>query len=144
MAPQFSGFSILNAFRPYLCLLNACNHRNRTRDNNNWRCTLRSIFETACLALIILLLFVMIILCFWYLLEINIGLKEAVVSTPILLTFVQMEIAFIAMVINNWTISKTIDEVQKVVNESKFLITSAHKKGLAYANCWYALQLAQY
>lgn len=63
---------------------------------------------------------VLIVLGFWYLIEIDAGLRKAVVSLPILFSLMQMEIAFISMVANNSTISKMVDGLQTVIDQSKF------------------------
>lgn len=106
---------VLHAFRPYLRLLTAFNYEHFR--HSSWG---QSVSYAICLTVMILFVLVLIILGFWYLIEINAGLRKAVVSLPILFSLLQMEIAFIAMVANNSNILKMIDGIQKVIDQSKF------------------------
>lgn len=115
MAPRSDKICVLYAFRPYLRLLKAFNFDNFR--HNNW---FQSVFYAICLILLIFLVLVLIVLGFWYLIEIDAGLRKAVVSLPILFSLMQMEIAFISMVANNSTISKMVDGLQTVIDQSKF------------------------
>lgn len=107
--------TILNACQPYLCILQAYNIENFRQ--NNWR---NCVFNALLTSMMVLLLPTLIILGIWYLIEAEADLKHVAAALPIMLTLLQVEITFIAMIINNRVITKTIDQAQKVINQRKF------------------------
>lgn len=105
---------VLNSYRPYHRLLKALNIENFR--HIHWCDISVAILSTLSTSLP---LFV-VVLGFWHLIENESDLKKFVVSLPILISLVQMEVAIIAMIANNRTTSQTIEQVQKVTNQRRF------------------------
>lgn len=121
-----SGVAVLNKCRPYLRLLEAFNYKNRQL--TNWQQFKNYAFSVLCTSIILHMLLVIIMLGFWYLVEIKADLRTAIGSLPLLFSLVQVEVAFIVMMINNEVISESIEHVQKVINQRKLCIQCCHKK----------------
>lgn len=112
---NFSKIRVFDAFVPFLRLLTAYN-----RDNfigGNWRSNLRSVLWTFGVTVIMSMLFTCIVLIAWYLLENKVNLIKFSVAIPILATASQLELTFFAMLLKNHTITETIDQLQKVVDQ---------------------------
>lgn len=105
---------ILNACQPFLRILQAYNLE--IFRQNNWR---SSIFYAILTSVLVQALPMLMILALWYLIEVKADLKHFAASLPLILTLLQVEMTFIAMIINNRAITKTIDQVQKVINQRK-------------------------
>lgn len=106
---------VLNAFSPFLCLLNAYNFEN-FRDKKNWHCILRGIRNAACTTFVILFIPVYSILSFWNLLDNGTEVKNLVVALPLLFTGLQVESTYIAMIMKNHTITDLIACLQIAID----------------------------
>lgn len=118
---QSNRNSVLNAFRPYLRLLKAYNKEN-FHHCTNWRHAIHRVLDAICLTLLILAIPIVVTLGVWYLAENCADWKKAVTLLPLLFSLLQLTLTFAAMIIKNQTISKTVDQVQIVVNQRKFKI----------------------
>lgn len=118
MDPRADKICVLNAFRPYHRLLKAINKENFHRIH--WVQNIHSIFIAASTVLSAILPFIFVALGLWYLIENEADLNNTVVSLPILISLMQMDVAIIAMITNNRIISDTIEQIQKVTNQRRF------------------------
>lgn len=109
---------VLNAFRPFLRLLTAFN-RNHFR-HNNWRSIVRSVFYAFGAMVAVIANSAWIVLLAWYLFETEAELKKFVVAIPMLVTLLQIKLTFIALMMEHRTITETIDQLHRVINQSKF------------------------
>lgn len=108
---------ILTKFSAYLRLLTVYNHK--TIIHRNWRCIVHNILYLLCSTMIILLPFIYISLGIWYLFENDADFKKFVVALPLLLGLLQIEVTFIAMLMKNHIINKTINQLQRVVDQRR-------------------------
>lgn len=109
--------AILNACQPYLRILQAYNSDNFRK--NNWR---SSVFYVLLASMLVVLLPMLAISAIWHLIEVEADLKHVAASLPLILTLLQVEMTFIAMIINNRAIAETFEQVQKVINQRKISI----------------------
>lgn len=117
---HFSQIRVLDRFRPYLHLLTAFN-----RDHfriTNWRNMLYSVLYTLGALAIFLAMLCYLVLLTWYLLENGANLKKSIVGVPIVLSVLQLELIFIALVIKNRRVTKTIEQLQQAVDQRKSCI----------------------
>lgn len=119
MGPRCIRIHILQACQPYLCILKAYNFENFR--HYNWR---SSLFYALLTTIMVPVMPMLIILGIWHMIEINVDLKNVAATLPLILTLVQMQITFLAIIINNRTISKTIQQIQNVISQRKFLKAS--------------------
>lgn len=109
----------LNGLKPYLRLIQAYNDEN-FRDHN-WRNILNSVFYAFCATGVIILLPIFILLAVWYLIENDADLIKVVIAVPLLATLLQMELAFITLLMKNRMAIEMIDRLQQVIDKSEFL-----------------------
>lgn len=114
---DISKKSILNEFKPYFRIINAFNPEHF--HGRDWRALLFSGFFAFCLVLFVCLVPIYIILGSWYLLENESDLVEIAVTVPILATLLQMELTFVALIMENHTIIETMDRLQRVIDQRK-------------------------
>lgn len=100
--------------QPYLCLLTAFNFHQQNR-----RCILHSICYAFSSTLIIVSIPVIIVLAIWYLIENGVELIEFVAALPILISVLQMELTFIALMWKNRRIIETTIRLQEIVDQSE-------------------------
>lgn len=110
---------VLNDVKLYLSLLQAYNAENF--HYRSPRHMLTSILHAFYATLMILLLFVLIVLCTWYMVERGANLIKIIVSLPMLLGILQMLITFIALLTNNRIVTETINRVQNSVDQRKLV-----------------------
>lgn len=106
---------ILAELNAYLRILTAYNKDNF--NHRHWRCLLHSVFYAICSTMIILLVPVFISLGIWYLLENNVDLKRFIVALPLLLSLLQIEVTFVAMLTKNRVINETIEQLQRIIDQ---------------------------
>lgn len=141
MVLRASKICVLNSYRIFHHLLTALNSENF--QHSYWGHNIRSIFHAISSTLLISLLqLILTILVFWYLVENESDFKSVMVSLPLLLSSVQMQVAFVSLIISNRNISKAIDQVQKVVNQRRFSTLNAFKMRTidlfwSYQDAWY-------
>lgn len=111
---------VLSEFRPFLRFLEAYN--SNISPKNDWRHILHSVIYTFLTTVISLLIVVYFVLTVWYLIETNANLKMFAVAVPMMATFVQIELTFIAMIIKNRTITDTINQLQRVIDQRKLFV----------------------
>lgn len=129
MSPHSNQIFILNAARQYLRLIKAFNSDNFSR--LNWRQNIQSILYALSTTMLVSLLPLNVILGSWYLVESDFNVDKVVVSLPLLFSLLLVEIAYLALIINNRDVSKTIDQIQQVINKRKassFLFESIRKR----------------
>lgn len=114
---NFREFRVLDKLSSYLRLLNAYN-RDNFRDSN-WRSILQSGLYTFGATMIIIANFSWIVLVAWYLFETHAEWRTCVIAVPIMVTILQLELIFDAMMVKNHTITETIDQVQRLVDRRK-------------------------
>lgn len=118
MVACISKIRVLNAYRPYHRLLTALNYENFP--HSCWHHNLRGAFRALCTTLLISSLpLILLILGVWNFIEKQSGLKHIVVSMPLIFTFVLLVVTIAAMAINNRTISETITNLEKIINQRK-------------------------
>lgn len=83
------------------------------------RCDVRECFHALCVAVVCLFLPNFGMLTIWNLIESDINLKIIIVTVPIVLTVLQLEITLITMMAKNRTIMETIHQLQNVINRRK-------------------------
>lgn len=117
-----SEIRVLNAFVPFLRLLTAfnCNHFR----HKNWRSIVRSVFDAFGATVTVTANFAWIILITWYLFETEAELKKFVVAIPMLVTLLQIELTFIALMMKHHTITETVDQLHRMINRSEFFFQS--------------------
>lgn len=120
MGPRCIRIHILQACQPYLCILKAYNFENFRHYNSR-----SSLFYALLTTIMVPVMPMLIILGIWHMIEINVDLKNVAATLPLILTLVQMQITFLAIIINNRTISKTIQQIQNVISQRKFLKASS-------------------
>lgn len=105
---------VLKELRLYLRFLKGYNFENF--QHKNWH----QIAHSACYAfgttMIILFIPANGILAFWSVLERGADLKKMVVTIPLLCTWLQFESTYISLMMGNNTISRTIDQLQAIID----------------------------
>lgn len=109
---------VLCEFKRYLPLLAACNSENF--DQSNRASIKRSIFYAFCATLIPLFISIFAILAVWYLIENDADLKKFVASLPLTMGLVNNVITSIAFMIKSHSISETIMQMDRVVNQREY------------------------
>lgn len=107
--------TVLNEITPYFRLLTAFESDNFRQQN--WRYTVWSVFYVFGASMIILLLPTMIALAIWYLIENDVELIAFVATLPLLVSILQLELTFIALIWKNRRIIETINQLQRLVDE---------------------------
>lgn len=113
-------FRVLNTFVPFLRLITAFSCDQFRSDD--WRCCLHSIFYAFSATGIIIITSLWIVLIVWYLIENEANLLQLVIAAPVLVSTVQLELAFIESVIRNPANLEIIDQLQRVVDEREPLV----------------------
>lgn len=109
---------VLNENKPFLCLLKAYN-----RDNFHWyncRAIIMSGIHAFGVIAIILLLPTYILLIVWQLIDKGADFRAFAVGLPLIITFLQIELSLIALIVKNRTIIETIIRIQSMVDRRKF------------------------
>lgn len=111
---------VLSAFRPFLRILNAFNSDSFHSDNNKNSWFIRSSVFCAFGAILIgAAIFNYFVLIAWYLFENGANLEKCMIAVPILVTLLQLELTFIALVGKNTIITETIEQLHGVINQRK-------------------------
>lgn len=115
---------ILNEFRPYLRLIEAFNHEHF--NDTDWHGIKSSVFYAFCAVLTILLAPTVALLLFWRCAENNFDFIIFVVTIPLLISSLQVDSIFIALMWKSPIVNETIERVQKLVDrrELGFIIIS--------------------
>lgn len=113
---------VLHQFRPYLQLITRNRHE-IGHFSKSWRCILRSICDVLfyCTKMF-LSLPAMIILGIWYLIENEADLREAVVSLPLVISLIEIQMIFIAMLMEARTVTETIEQLQRLVDRRESIL----------------------
>lgn len=109
---------VLEVLKPSIRLLNAYNFKHI--DQSSWRHTLRNILHGFGAIAITASIPVTVILAIWYLNENDADLKKFVAAFPLLLSFLQLELTLIALMMKKRIVIETIDCVEKLVNQRKY------------------------
>lgn len=118
--------TVLNAFSPYFRVIDAYNSKHF--QHHDWRRLIFSGFCALRITSFVILLSTYIIFCAWYLLENDSDIIEILVSIPILASLLQMELTLVALVMENGTISETMDRLQRVVDQRKIFPQPFYRK----------------
>lgn len=114
----FNEIQSLKKFRQFLPLLNAYNADNFR--NCKRRIILKSVFYACCATVMVVSNIIWVILMAWYLFEHYVEWIKCVITVPLIATMIQFNIAFIMMMVQNRSITMTIDQIQTVINEREF------------------------
>lgn len=110
--------SVLNEFKPILCILQAYSSVN-FRSHNGRHCLRRGALCALCASEIHLIIPTVGVLIMWYLVD-NYGNLLVVISAlPMLLSLIQNNVVFVTLTVNNRLISQMIGRVQQVINHRK-------------------------
>lgn len=109
--------TVLNEFKPYLRFITAYNYENFTQ--NTWCHILSNVCYAFSVTTMNIVLSSVVILGVWYLIEINANFKSLAVALPLLISLLQMEITFIALIAKNQAVTETINRIQRVVDQRK-------------------------
>lgn len=110
---------VLEKFKPYIWCIQVYNSENfRHKDS---RRIVQSVFSAIFMCSANLWMLPIIILGTWYLIETNAELEMIIVSFPLMLTTSQNILILIALTAKNRTVSKTIEQLHRVVNQRKLL-----------------------
>lgn len=111
---------VFNAFSPFLRLLNAYNKDNFHQE----RFTPRSVCDAAGATMLIILIPTLIVLVVWFLIEVNANFKKFIVQLPLILSVLQMELTFLALMMKSRNITNTINRLQLIIDQREcvFLI----------------------
>lgn len=112
---------VFNEFQPYIRLLTAYNRENL--HFHNWHSSISSVFNVFCTTMVLLLMPLLEIMLIWLLIDNGADLKVIVAALPIVFGVLQLELTFIALIINNRIITQTIRQIQMVIDQSKFCST---------------------
>lgn len=107
--------SVLNAFTPFLRLLNAYNRENFHR--STWHSILRSGFCAFGATMIIFIMPAFVVLLCWHLTEANANFENFLLILPLALSILQMEVIFIALLFKNRTLLSTICRLQEIIDQ---------------------------
>lgn len=129
--------SVLGEIKPFIRFLNAYNFHTIAQ-NTSWRHTLHNIFYSLGAVAIIPSIPTTVILAIWYLIDIDADLKKFVVAFPLLISFFQMELTFVALLMKRRIIIETINRVEKVANqrESSHRIYEKVELKHVFINTW--------
>lgn len=108
---------VLSEFKLYLPLINAYNNGHFFHLNQN--CLQYRIVNAFCATLIHILLPVYVILGIWYLIENDADLEKFAVTSPVLISLLQVELMFIAVMIQTRSINEVINKLQQVFEKRK-------------------------
>lgn len=108
---------ILTEFKPYIRLIEAFNHENF--NNSNWHDTILSVFYAFCAISTIILAPTVALSLFWRCAENNFDFTIFVVTIPLLISSLQVDSIFIALMWKNHIVHDTIERVQKLVDRRK-------------------------
>lgn len=109
---------VLRAFSACHRILRAF-HRDNFQSSDR-RDILRSTFHALCAALIIVLVSIYFVLAAWYLVDNATDLRIIVVILPIVISLLYIDLTFIAMVVQNRSVTETINRLQRVVDRRNF------------------------
>lgn len=121
--------TILAKFLPYLRLIRAFNPENFHFDgsfSNAWRHLLRDVFRAFCASLATLSISVEIMLMIWNILENDAGVKVLAISVPLLMSFVQVLVTFVALMCENRNITEAIARIQGLVSQREQFFFGSH------------------
>lgn len=104
---------VFNAFSPFLRLLNAYNKENFYHD----KFTSRSLCDVIGATLLIILIPMLIVLVLWFLIEVNANFKKFIVQLPLILSILQMELTFLALMMKSRNITNTINRLQLIIDQ---------------------------
>lgn len=112
---MFNEIHVLNAFTPFLRLLQAYNSDN-FHHNNRPRIR-QSIYYAIAATIIIFFVPIYGLLTLWDALDSGAGnvMKKIVTALPLLLTGLQVEFTYIALMVRNRSICETVDRLQNVI-----------------------------
>lgn len=113
---------ILGAFNPFLRLLNAQNFDN-FRDKN-LRDILRGIFFAFTTSSMIFIMPFVVALNVWHFIEVRADFGKIAVAFPLLASVMQTEIICIVLTIKSRTVTNTINRLQEIIDQRKFLFKS--------------------
>lgn len=112
-----AGINVLNKLKPYLRLIQAYNHEHF--HGHHWRTMVNSVIYAFCATVMIVLLPIFIMLAVWYLIENDADLIKVVIAIPLLATLLQMELAFITLIVKNRIVIEMIERLQQVIDKSE-------------------------
>lgn len=104
---------VLAAFRPYLRIL-------QTFDKGNVRGQSTSLIKQSSRTFFVIVLSVaipvVVFLGIWHMIENTLDINELVTSSALVLTYVQMFFIYVAIMVKNRLINKTLGDIQKTVD----------------------------
>lgn len=109
---------VLNAFSPFLRLLEAYNWENFHQ--RSFRQILRSVGYFFSTTVIILLIPAYGAFSFWNTMDNGADLTKIVIALPLLFTGLQFETTYVALILKNRAITKTIRNLQRVIDRREF------------------------
>lgn len=110
--------TILTKFYPYLRLIQAYRPEN-FRQNGSWCCTVQSAVAIFGATIMIGSMSIGAILMAWNLVENGDDVKVLVVSSPILLSLILVDLSFLALVWKHDTITEVIERIQELIGQRK-------------------------
>lgn len=110
-----SEFLVLVEFDPFHRLLSAYNGDHF--HNSDWRSISRSVIYALGTTLIMAMMLGWVVLLSWYLLDHTNNVKMFIIAVPVLVTSLQVQLTFIAMVMKNRSVTATIDQLQRAVGQ---------------------------
>lgn len=113
-------FLVLKEYRPYQRCFDAFNGE-RFR-NKNVRQLSKNVGFAVGFGVMLVLLVVLTILSFWYCLENGFNVDILSVSMPLILSFIQLFLTHISLIMQNRVIHATIEDLQEAVDERKFFV----------------------
>lgn len=114
---HFNTITVLAEFRRLFRFLTAFNSENFRQNDQDER--LKSIGYTCGSIFILIILPIWFWLIAWYILEDGFEWDRCVVSVPILVTLVQLQITFVGLILFNRTIDENITHLEQKVNQRK-------------------------
>lgn len=108
---------ILTEFKPYFRLIEAFNHENF--NNSDWHDIILSVFYAFCAISTIILVPTVALLLFWRCAENDFDFIIFVVTIPLLISSLQVDSIFIALMWKSHIVHETIECVQKLVDRRK-------------------------
>lgn len=108
---------VLSEFRLYLRLLTAYDRKHFLQSNS--RRTLRSLCYAIATTSVVFGIPFMMILAVWHVIDNGGNLEKITVALPVQTSITQMELTFVSLMMKSRTISKTFNEIQKIIDQRK-------------------------
>lgn len=111
---------VFKEYRPYLRILATLNSENF--HNITAHQIIGNIQHAVCVTIMFTAMTTVVVLCCWYCIENGLNILILSDTMPIILSLAQMLLTRVSLMMKNRFIRKTIEQLQKIVDESEFVL----------------------